>query len=248
MAIKDRFNCQICVGNFCTMWENQNLVTNEMCGCTYTKECFEGLFRSQVRDQVLRWDFNHAGEFRCRSNLHTQPILSESCQIDDIVQNHAYEGIWQQYTTDETQSFDDLVEGCSAPFTALVPEYLRTIYQAKIADDKQVEEKRCCFNEWNRQVKESCERKPAYQEEEWGICTKAIFLARCLYHVAVAIIFEVALFPVSFVVSEETYSQWREDNVGDRITELYMQYFGCEYDYKHPPTLENRLIRWMCGE
>lgn len=244
MAIQDRFLCQI---DHCNMWDKEDHITNEMCGCTYSRECFEGLFRTQVRDRVLEWDFNHAGVFQCRSNLHERPILKGTCEIGDMVQNQEYSPLWQRYKRDTNQSFNDLVPGCKAPFTALVPEYLRAVYQAKLADDKKPAEARNCFDNWNAQVKGSQERVPAYQEE-WGVCTQTIFLARCLYHVAVAVIFELVLFPVSFVVSKETYGEWREGDIGDRITELYMQYYGCEYDYSRPKTLENRLIRWMCGE
>lgn len=248
MAILDRFHCQVCVGHTCELTE-QNPVTNEMCGCNYSKGCFEGLFRNQTRDHILAWNFNQAGKFRCMSALHNRghEILKGSCVAGDMVRNPEYQRVWKKYEEDQTQDFDDLVSGCHSHFTALVPEYLRVIYQAKLQDDKKPEGERNCFDNWNAQVKGSQARDPEYKGE-WGIFTKGIFIARCIYHVAVAIVCEIGLFIVSFVVSKDSYDTWRSGDVGDRITELYMQYYGLEYDYSRPNTLENRFIRWLCGD
>ena len=252
----DKFYCQ---SDYCgDMYHEGEVLFNEMCGCNYLATCFMLDFKAQTSDHILNWDFNKAGTYTCRSphdymggRDRENTIISKNSEICHIVKNdERFNEVRGRFLEERDQTWEGITGGeCEHQYTALAPEYARNIYVGIKTDDGLDEgAPRECLENAPQQLLDASGRNPAFPDESWGLTTKLIFVMRCVYHTVVSILSEIALFFVGFFISADSYNQYRSDNVGERMTELYMQYYGFDYDYSRPNTFENKIVRWFTGE
>lgn len=115
---------------------------------------------------------------------------------------------------------------------------------AKLQLKKKTEE------EWLKRVDENLIRIPAYPPVHWT-CFKWIFyIGRAVYHGLLAIIWQLGLsfFKYFNFISPDTFNKWQENEVGFRLTELFLEYYGMHYNYARPETVENRVWSWIKRE
>lgn len=93
------------------------------------------------------------------------------------------------------------------------------------------------------------ERRLTFDQTGWSLIKKITFTIRCIYHCAVAVIFEYGLWLIrqGNFVYPMTYYGLRDANVGDRLAILLLEWNGIGYNLQDRPlnTVEYRLWRYV---
>lgn len=239
------------------------------CGCMFKKKCLEAThLRYSFANKIIQFldtSIDEIGQYECPNPTHT---VSRTFTIRDIVNNNQYVEIFNKKEEGETLQE---ISGYPRRDFAFVPKELAQVYVAITAEQKEKNWKdktwyefKAGLQKWDKALKQKTEAdwkkrlhqalgiggSPIYKEIKWSMYESFIFTFGALYHGSLAIISNLGLKFLNHCnfISNDTFKDLQTHEVGNRLAELFLQYYGMHYNRSRPETWENKVWSWVKGE
>lgn len=209
---------------------NKGVVASSASKNVYIGPCFNGLyfedfFRKDIQEKINSLNLREIGTITFSIKDSTDKIASVT---DCIFCGTQYGESYEKISSHTPQTWIFTMPLISSPSSH---------------DFTTNELKECTIQDFDSVIKGADQ----IGKEKWGIQKAMIFVARAVWHSAMAIISActLSLTKTCRIINDETYTNWYTNNVTDRTTELFMEWYGLSHDYGKPNTIENNIFNFV---
>lgn len=251
----DDFKCQ-CQGGHC---EDAILdkdipgdprVIVETCGCIFRMSHLGRIVGAALPKKIVNWfqrGQSYSAGYVCP---HRDGKISSSFGMNDmIIDQERYMTLWRLANERPADDFTDLTQNpkFTGRFSALPPPELGDLIVE--AQEKKVVDSQELSAEFMRRKNALPGRVLACNHERWGIFRKLSFTVRATYHMSVAFFvgYGTTFLKWGRFITEREQEQMLLRDMGERLTPLFLEYYGFRYNPGDYPsrTIEARLWNWI---